>query len=141
MKLKSDFVTNSSSTAYVVLIPENFHINEGDIEITWNDVQEDEDISIEQIQTEVLDLIDVLKIGENIWCYGHDYTHPEIYNTVLNLCHKNNFILTVKDFNGEGNNTIQGVQEEKVRDIILNSIDINETFNFLRKEKKDVKEE
>lgn len=141
MKTKDDFVTNSSSTAYVVLIPENFHINAGDIKISWDCVDEEEQLPVEQIHKEVLDLIDVLKIGEDVWCYGYEYTHPEIYDTIIELCRENNFILTVKDLNGEGNNMIQGIPEKKVTDIILNSTDLNKTFNFLRKEKDDVKKE
>lgn len=124
MKLKSDFVTNSSSTAYVVLIPNNFHIDAGDIEISWDCIGEDEDLPIEQIHKEVLEIIEELKDGGNIWCYGLDYVHPGIYNSVLNLCEKNKFILSIEDLNGEGNNMIQGVKEEKVNEIIINSINI-----------------
>ena len=140
MKLKSDFVTNSSSTAFVVLIPKNFHIDAGDIKILWANVSDKNDISVEQVQTEVIDLIDVLKIGESVWCYAYDYTHPTVYETIIELCRENNFILSTKDFNGEGNDMIQGVNEEKVNKIILNSINMDETFNFLKKESKDVKE-
>lgn len=139
MKLKTDFISNSSSTAFVVLIPSNFHIDIGDIEILWDNVDEEDNLSIEQIQTEVIDLIDVLKIGENVWCYGHDYTHPAIYDTIIKLCRKNKFILSIEDLNGEGNNMIQGIREEQVKDIIINSINMDETFNFLKKESEVVK--
>jgi hypothetical protein len=36
---------------------------------------------------------------------------------------------------------IAGVREEQIEDIIFNSINLNETFKFLRKESEDVKEE
>ena len=136
MKLKTDFVTNSSSTAYVVLIPKNFHISEDDIEITWGSVDEEEEITAELIKRETIELINDLKDGDSIWYYGFDGVHPEIYNTVLEVCEKNKFILSTKDLNGEGNNMIQGIEEEKIKEIIFNSINLEETFNFLKKERK-----
>lgn len=141
MKLKSDFVTNSSSTAYVVLIPNNFHIDAGNIEILWDSVGPEDNLSVEQIHKETLEIIEELKNGGDIWYYGFDGVHPQIYHTVLRVCEDNKFIISCKDLNGEGNNMIAGVREEQIEDIIFNSINLNETFKFLRKESEDVKEE
>lgn len=140
MKLKTDFVTNSSSTAYVVLIPNNFHIDAGDIEISWDSVDPEDNLSVEQIHKETLEIIEELKNGGDIWYYGFDGVHPQIYHTVLRVCEDNKFIISCKDLNGEGNNMIAGVQEEQIEEIIFNSIDIGKTFKFLHKEKDDVKE-
>jgi hypothetical protein len=140
VKLKSDFVTNSSSTAFVVLIPTTFHIDAGDIKILWDSVDPEEDLSVEQIHKETLEIIEKLKDGGDIWYYGLDGVHPQIYHTVLQICEDNKFIVLGKDLNGEGNNMIAGIKEETVNNIIINSININKTFNFLQKEKDDVKE-
>jgi hypothetical protein len=60
MKIKLDFVTNSSSTCYLVYIPETYSISINEIrtlkEITYYDVEKDEELVVngEEITDEIL---------------------------------------------------------------------------------------
>ena len=135
MKIKSDFVTNSSSTAYVVFIPNRFKANEHEIKKFYEDelyIDEDPKFS-PLIIAEANEVIEKLKEGESIWTYSDEGLSSPIYYTILNICQKYKMVVSSSEMGGEGNNTIFGVREEKVHEIMFNNIDMDEFFKTTAK--------
>jgi len=120
MKIKADFITNSSSTAYVVFIPNNLYLKKDEIKSLYEKVYHDGDgnePTNEQLYDEFPELLEILKSGDHLWLYGYSGINPDLWNMILILCDQRNLTISTLELDGEGNNTIQGVQEE---DIIKN---------------------
>jgi hypothetical protein len=137
MKIKSDFVTNSSSTSYVVFIPDRFYVDDGEAleyfkaEIEMYYDADDSEIPIEErLEKDIPDFIESLKEGENLWREG-DLNYA-IWDVLLGICEKHNFILTHMDVSCEGNNVIYGVREEVIENILINSMDLMSMFKNLK---------
>ena len=73
MKIKHDFVTNSSSTAYVVIIPSKFTMSREEIIELYNSVVVsnglDGDLSEDKVYETVTTYINKLKRSSNIHIY------------------------------------------------------------------------
>jgi len=138
MKIKIDFITNSSSSAFVVIIPNNFYTNEEEIKELYdyeNDMYDSyEEAKADEAFDELHDCIEDLKDGDNIWCYNGEGVNSTLYNILLELCSDHNFILASLNMNGEGNNIIQGVKEEKIEEMLINNIDILSMFKSIQRE-------
>ena len=138
MKIKTDFVTNSSSTAYVVFIPNRFQPSDVEIETYYNescyDGNDDEKFG-PKIHKEILEAFELLKKGEYLWNYGGDEgsTPNAIYYCILEISQKHGMEVASSEMGSEGNNTILGIKEEKIQDIMFSHIDMNEFFNTVAK--------
>lgn len=137
MKIKRDFVTNSSSVAFVVMIPNNFYTNEDEIEELYNgeyDMYDSyKEAKNDEAFDEVYECLEDLKDGKNLWHYGGDGLNQCAYNCLLDICSKHKFILSSLDMNGEGNNIIQGVREEIVESLLINNMDILSMFKSIQR--------
>jgi len=133
MKIKTDFVTNSSSTLFIVCIPDDFettpeeilkrcpslgsefenYIKSGIVDEKWKG-------KFEEFMLEAVpDHIEELKMENNLWTYGWDGTLPDIYDVIVDLLTDNGHILHVMDVSGEGNNQIQAVPYEKLKTFFI----------------------
>ena len=135
MKIKSDFVTNSSSTAFVVMVPNSFYINEDEIKTYINNNYDETYEEAKEVEAfdEMYDCIASLKKGDNLWSYGTDGVHFTIYNSILDLCSEHKFILASLEINGEGNNIIQGVKEEIIENMLINNMDVLSMFKSIQR--------
>jgi len=131
MKIKTDFVTNSSSTAYVVLIPNAFYADDNELQEEHQRVVEENDIitSNELLYKELPECIELLKEGDSL---TREYS-DEIFYSVLGICENHGFVLTSLQMNGELNTYIQGVKEEQVENIFFENADLMSIFKLIRK--------
>lgn len=123
MKIKTDFVTNSSSTAYVVYIPKKFIITEDEMlnlmYLDELDVFKDEEDETKRTQMIVqlgFQILEELKNGKNF--HGMDYDEDDNrdkFNIAHSICSKYNFILDdIETGGGDGNDVIIAVTREQL---------------------------
>lgn len=126
MKLKSDFVTNSSSTSHVVYIPRNFTISPQVVR-DYLEQEYDYDETFEELplikQNDIIDSVmtrfnDVKSGGSVYEADGFDPEDSLAYSFISHLCSKNGFKLTSEDIGGGGGmSVIMGVDLDKINEI------------------------
>ena len=135
MKIKIDFVTNSSSTAYVVFIPNSFKVTREKAEEMFDAeyyAGRDEAFT-DDILHDIEQSIELLKMGDYLWSYGDEGTPPAVYYAVLSICNDNGLVVSSSEMGGEGNNSIFGIKEEQVVDILKNHMNLSELVNTANK--------
>jgi len=123
MKIKRDFITNSSSTAYIVAIPKDFIPDEEEIEDKYNEhlFEGDGILKPSELHKEFKECLDMLKLGEDLWFCGSDGCRSDIFYSITDICEANGFILSAFDISGEGNNRIQGIIGEEINKWFINT--------------------
>lgn len=131
MKIKTDFVTNSSSSCYVVFVPNSFSVKDKMIEQAIQGEKNNRDI--DNIKKEVSECLESLKEGNNI--YNDSYVNGrdhQTYMIVYNILENQGFGIKLVDFSSIGMECIVGIPEEKVVKIIVDNADIT-SFIKVRK--------
>ena len=134
MKVKLSFVTNSSSTSYIVFIPNTFKPSPDDIIDTYSHRLDGgwfEECNEDEIVKKVLEKIEDLKCGEIIY----EYDTYEEYAIISDLCNHHDFILASVDISSDGNGTITNVKREKILEILVNHDNLDDVMKpFLKTE-------
>ena len=120
MKIKADFITNSSSTVYIVFIPNKFFVDNSELQKISNKKMWYPELMKPEILDKIAEYIGILKGGDNIWYYGGDGVDPEIFGMVVDICINYDFLIATLDINGEGNNIVRGIKEERIKNITDN---------------------
>jgi hypothetical protein len=123
MKIRQGFVSNSSSSSFVVYVPKNFELTDEIMEIAINTADEidiDDENELNTFKENVVYAIDSLKSGKSIHEYDIDY---DVFNSVYEILEKNNLIVTSIN-GGPDDGKIVGLSETKVKQIMekFNSI-------------------
>lgn len=124
MKIKSDFVTNSSSTAYVVCIPSDFKAKKDDV-IKYMKTYDDydylvggEEINEDKVLDNINTALDELKGGDEVWQQDLDDEYID-FHILLEICENNNFLIKAFEYHSDGCNQMHGIKQKIIEDWIV----------------------
>jgi len=117
MKIKTDFVTNSSSTAYVFFLPSNYIIKEEDLQKCaeeWFDEYVDDDTeTIEDYKKKIVEGVETLKAQHYLY---HEESY-QVYTPILEILDKGGYELISIDVDSSSGQ-IHIVDTEKIKEMI-----------------------
>jgi len=127
MKIKADFITNSSSTAFIIVVPSDLKLVQSfselntrmndDMELHFNDSEEEAVAAVNQN-------LESLKSGNTLWI-----DDTEGFYTTKDFLEKKGFILKTIDMSGgDGTDIIEPITSEEIYKI-LNRMQTNEIKN------------
>lgn len=143
MKIKLTFITNSSSTAYLIFIPDSFRIDRGEIENVVrfeildliNPTMRPADDIVDEIIDDIETELEHIRRGEQ---YAHyEFTDEELvfWRAILTICEKNNLIMSDIDLPTDGGDFLIGITKEVLMDTLVAHIDLDEFMKPFLKEK------
>lgn len=121
MKIRLDYVTNSSATGYIVCVPRHYKPTDDEIKKalsgSYNDYEEDQE---DEIILGVNQMIEEIHRGVEVWQYETD---GEIFYTLTALLDQ--FQLGAFEIHSDGDGMILPITPQKIEEIFLENHKIN----------------
>ena len=116
MKRRNGFVSNSSSSSFVILMGKGFNLTDEDIQKAITEAGDEDRVSIADVRAD----FEVLKNGRTVW----DYDNKAYYST-KQVCKNKNIIIGSVDGGPDDGKIVNLFTDENV-DIITRVIKENE---------------
>lgn len=139
MKIKSDFVTNSSSTSYIVCFHPNFKIDDRKLELIIYDHEIESEKAVKMLMTQIHLDIQALKNGIPVRTYSYEFKESESHFD-LDLVSKrmhileliiDDYIIYEKESAVNEETTIYGIPYEKLKNAFV-KLSINDGVDMLK---------
>jgi hypothetical protein len=144
--IKTDFVTNSSSTAYIVFIPTKYYPSRHDLMEAFDNIKDnwmDDELTTEELDKlfdEVSEVIEYLKEGNEAIGFYDGYADDctrETWHSCLELCERKGFVVGSVEIPSDGCSILQGIKEENIMGVLADCIDLPDVFkDFIKEEKR-----
>ena len=134
MKIKSDFVTNSSSVAYIVCVPLWLELSLDDKLFKESCELHSEDDSLEENVRDAISLLEEMKIGGTF--YADNMENHEAFFILRDYLSSNEYGLRLVNTES-GRDSIEIITVEQVNKMFLsvNKDQFDSAFDFLKEEK------
>lgn len=132
MNIQMGFITNSSSTAYIIFVPNGFIATDKEIDAAINQCRDlfDEDFELTDEQREnVSDVVEMMKEGEVYDCDEGDY----LWIACLQMFTNEDFVLDGVELHSGECATMKGIREERIISSLTNYVDLDKMVNTLVK--------
>lgn len=138
MKIKFSFITNSSSSAYIVFIPDHFKVSYGEVidaytkSFNWFDELDElmeNDEGKDKLVEEVQECFEGLKGGESFSYYDG----RTVFYTAIKICEENEFVVAWIDLPSDCE-IIEGIKENVIFNVLTKHIDIDKFLEPFVKE-------
>ena len=148
MKIKLSFITNSSSTIFIIFVPENFVLEKQYISKVHESILSDyeaelqlydyfEDFNMDNFIIEIQNQFKLFKEGKRYTHYGCSYVEGIEWRTLVKICEDNNLILTKIEMGSSGSDILKGISQESIINFLINSMSLDEFIKPFIGENKD----
>lgn len=139
MQIKADFITNSSSTAYIVFVPNSYVLDEANLKTAIDMTNEITDtdfiLTEEHTKTIIPEIIETLKFGETF-----DTEDFMLFSVCLQLFTIENFVVGGVDIAGDYFTCMCGIDQENILDVLKDHVDLDNLIKTLIKGANDERE-
>jgi len=144
MQIQADFVTNSSSTGYIIFVPDSYYVDKGNLRLAMQMTEEIHNISKltdKQKTVEIPEVIELMKSGEAYYYDDYDLDYERhIWLICLQLFTLEDFVIGGFEIGSEGNTCMTGVDQKNITDVLINHVDLDDMVKTLIKGANDEKQ-